>query len=75
MIGPYLVSWLWNDGPQPLCVCDSSDEAKAVVREKLGVTPEWMDGTSIWYAVLNIVHNGSTLQGVMIQQVPLYNAD
>lgn len=69
----YLVSWLWVEGSTPLCICKSMAYAKQVVQEKLGeTTPDWLDGDSFSTATLNIVHQGATLQGVMIQKVPLY---
>lgn len=71
----YLVSWLWSEGSTPLCVCESLLSAKIVVREKLGAMPQWTDDDTMSYATLNIVHNGATLQGVMIQQVPKYEVD
>ena len=72
----YLVSWLWVEGPTPLCVCKSLDSAKRAVTDRLeNVTPGWNDGDTFSHAVLNIMHEGATLQGAMIQQVPLYEVE
>ena len=69
----YLVSWLWPESSTPLCVCKSMDDAKRVVADRLeNVTPDWTTDERFAHAGLNIVHKGGILQGVLIQQVPLY---
>lgn len=81
--GLFLVSWVFPTENIPLCLCESVEDAGIVVKEKLGFEPEWNDSlvfnkpliVSMWYAPLNIVHDGSTLQGVMIQQVPIYKVE
>lgn len=76
--GLFLVSWVFPTENIPLCLCETVEDAKAVVGEKLDAEPEWNnppEGVSLWYAALNIVHDGATLQGVMIQQVPIYKVE
>lgn len=68
----YLVSWLFETGLSPVCVCETVDAARRSVADRLDAEPIWTSDERMCWTMLNILYDGHVLQGVLIQQIPLH---